>query len=124
MSMVPNNPEYKQYCKLLIELVKEGRVSKSRLDDAVRRILRVKQYLGLLTEIRIPSIEDYPKFGSDEHRLAAYNVAAESITLLKNEKNILPLSDNKSILLIGPTANTLNCLNELGHIHGKVLINI
>ena len=86
MSMVPNNPEYKNYCKLLIELVKEGRVSEVRLDDAVRRILRVKHQLGLLNEVRIPIDNDYPKFGSEEHRVAAYNAASESITLLKNEK--------------------------------------
>ena len=111
MSMVPNNPEYKRYCELFIELVKEGRVSESRLDDAVRRILRVKSHLGLLNEVRIPINNDYSKFGSEEHRVAAYNAASESITLLKNEKNILPLSSNNSILLIGPTANSLNCLN-------------
>ena len=111
MSMVPNNPEYKNYCKLLIELVKEGRVSEVRLDDAVRRILRVKNQLGLLNEVRIPIDNDYPKFGSEEHRVAAYNAASESITLLKNKKDILPLSTNNAILLIGPTANSLNCLN-------------
>jgi beta-glucosidase len=111
MSMVPNNPEYKNYCKLLIELVKEGRVSEVRLDDAVRRILRVKHQLGLLNEVRIPIDNDYPKFGSEEHRVAAYNAASESITLLKNEKDILPLSTTNTILFIGPTANSLNCLN-------------
>ncbi|MBT5354119.1 MAG: beta-glucosidase, partial [Flavobacteriales bacterium] len=111
MSMVPNNPEYKNFCKLLIELVKEGRVSEVRLDDAVRRILRVKHQLGLLNEVRIPIDNDYPKFGSEEHRVSAYNAASESITLLKNETDILPLSINNSILLIGPTANSLNCLN-------------
>ena len=111
MSMVPNNPEYKNYCKLLIELVKEERVSENRLDDAVRRILRVKHHLGLFNEVQIPKADDYPNFGSEEHKVAAYNAASESITLLKNEKNILPLSTNNSILLIGPTANNLNCLN-------------
>ena len=111
MSMVPNNPEYKNYCKLLIELVKEGRVSEVRLDDAVRRILRVKHQLGLFNEDRLPNDNDYSKFGSEEHRVASYNAASESITLLKNEKDILPLSTNNSVLLIGPTANSLNCLN-------------
>ncbi len=111
MSMVPNNPEYKGYCKLLIELVKEGRVSEDRLDDAVRRILRVKNYLGLLKQFKTPTISDYPKFGSEEHRYAAYDIASESITLLKNKNNILPLSTKNSIVIIGPTANSLNCLN-------------
>ena len=111
MSMVPNNPQYKIYCKLFIELVEEGKVSMSRLDDAVTRILRVKFHLGLMNEDRNHVDDNYSKFGSEEHRLAAYNAAAESITLLKNNGEILPLSTDKSILLIGPTANSLNCLN-------------
>ena len=110
MSMVPNNPEYKNYCKLFIELVNEERISESRLDDAVRRILRVKSYLGLLNKTRIPFINDYSDFGSDKHKKASYNAASESITLLKNN-DLLPLSIENKILLIGPTANSLNCLN-------------
>ena len=62
MSMVPNNPEYKTYCKLLIELVKEGKVSEERLDDAVRRILRVKNKLGLLNSYVKPNIKEYESF--------------------------------------------------------------
>jgi beta-glucosidase len=111
MSMVPNNPEYKNYCKLFIQLVKEGKITKARLDDAVRRILRVKSHLGILNEIRMPILEDYAKFGSAEHSMVAYKSAVESITLLKNRKNILPLSTDNSILLIGPTSNSLNSLN-------------
>jgi len=111
MSMVPNNPEYMNYCKLFIELVKEGTVSLTRLDDAVRRILSVKMKLGLLDGMKITKNNDYSKFGSIEHRAAAYNAATESITLLKNKEDILPLSLDKSILVIGPTANSLNCLN-------------
>ena len=110
MSMVPNNPEYKNYCKLFIELVNEERISESRLDDAVRRILRVKSHLGLLNKTRIPFSNDYSDFGSDKHKKASYNAASESITLLKN-KDLLPLSIENKILLIGPTANSLNCLN-------------
>ena len=110
MSMVPNNPEYKNYCKLFIELVNEKRISVNRLDDAVRRILRVKSHLGLLNKTRIPFSNDYTDFGSDKHKKASYNAASESITLLKN-KGLLPLSTENKILLIGPTANSLNCLN-------------
>ena len=110
MSMVPNNPEYKNYCKLFIELVNEERISTSRLDDAVRRILRVKSHLGLLNKTRIPFSNDYTDFGSEKHKKASYNAASESITLLKN-KGLLPLSTENKILLIGPTANSLNCLN-------------
>ena len=110
MSMVPNNPEYKNYCKLFIELVNEKRISVNRLDDAVRRILRVKSHLGLLNKTRIPFSNDYTDFGSEKHKKASYNAASESITLLKN-KGLLPLSTENKILLIGPTANSLNCLN-------------
>ena len=110
MSMVPNNPEYKNYCKLFIELVNEEKISETRLDDAVRRILRVKSHLGLLNKIKIPFSNDYSDFGSDKHKKASYNAASESITLLKN-KDLLPLSIEDKILLIGPTANSLNCLN-------------
>ncbi|MGY8954974.1 MAG: glycoside hydrolase family 3 N-terminal domain-containing protein [Flavobacteriales bacterium] len=110
MSMVPNNPEYKNYCKLFIELVNEKRISENRLDDAVRRILRVKSHLGLLNKTRIPFSNDYTDFGSEKHKKASYNAASESITLLKN-KDLLPLSTENKILLIGPTANSLNCLN-------------
>jgi beta-glucosidase len=90
--------------------VNEGRVSQNRLDDAVRRILRVKYHLNLF-ENPIMDFNLYSKFGSKEHATAAYNAAAESVTLLKNNNDILPLSTQKSILLIGPTANSLNCLN-------------
>ena len=111
MSMVPNNPEYKTYCNLLVELVNEGRVSLERLDDAVRRILRVKNKLGLLKKYKKINIHQYKNFASDDFRKAAYDAASESITLLKNNNNILPISKEKSILLIGPTANSLNFLN-------------
>ncbi|MAB95583.1 MAG: beta-glucosidase [Flavobacteriales bacterium] len=111
MSMVPNNPEYKNYCNLLVELVREGRVSQKRLNDAVRRIIRVKYYANLFENSHSSSDIEYPKFGSEEFKKAAYNAASESVTLLKNNNDILPLSKDKSILVLGPTANSLNCLN-------------
>lgn len=111
MSMVPNSPDYKTYFELFVELVNEGRVSMTRLDDAVRRILRVKHHLDLFEKAPFSKETDYTKFASQEHRLASYNAAAESITLLKNNDNILPLSNDQSVLLIGPTANSLNFLN-------------
>jgi beta-glucosidase len=110
MSMVPYNPEYKKYCALFTQLVNEGRVSESRLDDAVRRILRVKYYLDLF-ENPIPDSSIYSEFGSKQYATAAYNAASESVTLLKNNNGILPLNSENKILLIGPTANSLNCLN-------------
>ena len=102
MSMVPNNPEYKNYCRLLIELVNEKRVSMSRLDDAVRRILRVKHKLGLFEE-EASEQTLYSDFGSEKHTDKAYRAATESITLLKNKNNILPLNKNQKIMVIGPT---------------------
>ena len=110
MSMVPNNPQYKKYIKNLLELVQEGKVSHERLNDAVRRILRVKLELGLLDE-RNFNKDDYTDFSSDKHHHLAYKSVAESITLLKNNNDILPLKQEQSVLLIGPAANDLNILN-------------
>ena len=108
MSMVAYN--YEVFCDNLVALVKEGRVKESRLDDAVRRILWVKQELGLF-EHPVTNIKDYPKFGSKEFEKEAYNSAAEAITLLKNDKNILPLTKGKRILVTGPNANSMRTLN-------------
>ncbi|HEY5462365.1 MAG TPA: glycoside hydrolase family 3 N-terminal domain-containing protein [Hanamia sp.] len=108
MSMIPYN--YKEFCTDLISLVKEGKVPMSRIDDAVTRILRVKEELNLF-KTPMTYLKDYPKFGSEEFQKAAYNTAAESITLLKNENNILPLSKNAKILVTGPNANTMRSLD-------------
>ena len=110
MSMVPNNPEYKTYCETLIELVNEGRVSQGRLNDAVRRILRVKHRLNLF-EVAYTLKEDYPDFASEKHKKSAYLAAAESITLLKNKGSLLPAKPSSKVMVIGPAANSLNCLN-------------
>ncbi|MFL5810742.1 MAG: glycoside hydrolase family 3 protein, partial [Flavisolibacter sp.] len=91
MSMIPYN--YKEFCTDLIALVKEGKVTQARIDDAVRRILRVKYETGIF-ETPVTLLKDYPKFGSAEFEAAAYNTAAESITLLKNSNNTLPLKAN------------------------------
>ena len=110
MSMVPTSPNYKTYCDLMIKAVKNGRISEDRLNDAVRRILRVKLSLGLF-EKDMNQAKSYPLFGSTEFKLAALKSAEESITLLKNEANILPLAKNKKILVAGPTANNMIYLN-------------
>jgi len=108
MSMIPY--DYKEFCTDLISLVKEGKVPMSRIDDAVTRILRVKEELNLF-KTPMTYLKDYPKFGSEEFQKAAYNTAAESITLLKNENNILPLSKNSKLLVTGPNANTMRSLD-------------
>jgi len=108
MSMIPYN--YKEFCTDLIALVKEGKVPMSRIDDAVTRILRVKEELNLFTT-PMTYLKDYPKFASREFQKASYNTAAESITLLKNENNILPISKTAKILVTGPNANSMRCLN-------------
>lgn len=108
MSMIPYN--YKEFCTDLISLVKEGKVPMSRIDDAVTRILRVKEELNLF-ETPVTYLKDYPKFGSEEFQKASYNTAAESITLLKNNNNILPLPKTAKILVTGPNANSMRCLN-------------
>ena len=108
MSMIPY--DYKEFCTDLIALVKEGKVSPSRIDDAVSRILRVKEELNIF-EVPVTNVKDYPKFASSEFEKASYNTAAESITLLKNTNNILPLPKNAKILVTGPNANSMRTLN-------------
>ena len=108
MSMIPHN--YKEFCTDLVALVKEGKVSANRIDDAVRRILRVKFELDLFTT-PVTFLKDYPKFGSSDFQKAAYNTAAESITLLKNRNGILPLPKTAKIIVTGPNANSMRCLN-------------
>lgn len=95
--------------QIIKELVAEGRIPASRIDDACRRILRLKYRLNLFDH-PTQRLKDYPLLGSDQHRQAAYNSAVESMVLLKNN-GTLPLSKNKKILLIGPNANTLRALN-------------
>ncbi len=108
MSMIPYN--YKEFCTDLIALVKEGKVPMSRIDDAVTRILRVKEELDLF-QTPMTYLKDYPKFASREFQTASYNTAAESITLLKNENGILPISKTAKVLVTGPNANSMRCLN-------------
>lgn len=106
MSMVPLNFEF---CDELKELVQEGQVPMSRIDDAVARILRVKFRLGLFdTPDTFPA--DYPEFASADHKAKAYRTAVESEVLLKNE-GVLPLKKSTRILLTGPNANSMRTLN-------------
>ena len=107
MAMIPYNYEF---CDFLVELVNEGAVPMSRIDDAVRRILKMKFELNLF-ERPYENPTDYPLFGSQEFRKVAYETAVESITLLKNEQNILPLPANKKVLVTGPNANSMRTLN-------------
>lgn len=108
MSMTPNDFEFND---LLIELVKEGSVPESRLDESVRRILQLKKDLGLFEQAFFPK-ESYAKFGSKEHSDLSYEVANESLTLLKNKNQLLPLDNKKDkILVCGPAAQSLNLLN-------------
>ncbi len=108
MSMVPY--QYETFCKGLTELVQEGQVPQSRVDDAVRRILRVKVELGLF-EHPVTNPQDYPLFGSAEFTRASYQTAAEAITLLKNQDNLLPLAKTAKVLVTGPNANSMRTLN-------------
>ena len=107
MSMDPYNVEF---CILLKELVNEGKVPMSRIDDAVRRILRAKYRLGLFDEPNTGG-KGFEKFGCDEFAQASLKAAEESEVLLKNE-DILPLKPaNRKILLTGPNANQMRCLH-------------
>ena len=107
MSMDPYSVEF---CILLKELVQEGKVKMSRIDDAVRRILRAKYRLGLFEKPNTGG-KGFEKFGSDEFAAASLKAAEESEVLLKNEGNILPLAKGKKILLTGPNANQMRCLH-------------
>ena len=102
-------------CILLKELVEEGKIPMSRIDDAVSRILRMKERLGLY-EHPTQRLKDYPKFGGSEFAKLALDGAVESMVLLKNEGNILPIAPRTSnhaprILVTGPNANQMRCLN-------------
>ena len=106
MSMDPYSVEF---CILLKQLVNEGKVSQERIDDAVRRILRLKYRIGLFDEPNTGG-KGYEKFGSQEHADMALRSAEETEILLKNE-GVLPLEKGKKILLTGPNANQMRCLN-------------
>ncbi len=108
MAMIPY--EYQTFCKDLISLVNENKVLGSRIDDAVRRILRVKFELNLFDlPLTFNNIDS--KFGSASFVESAYNTAAESVVLLKNSNNLLPLRANSKILVTGPNSNSMRTLN-------------
>ncbi len=108
MSMIPI--AYKEYCQLLIELVNEGKVPMSRLDDAATRVVALKLKLNLFN---VPNTyrKDYPEFNSKAYQQASYDAAADGITLLKNEGNVLPLKKGVKILVAGPNAVSKRSLN-------------
>ena len=107
MSMVPYEWSF---CIYLKELVEEGEVPMSRIDDAVRRVLRMKYRLGLF-DTPAYRHQDFPLFGGEEHATAALRAAEESVVLLKNTEGILPLVSGKKILLTGPNVNSMRTLN-------------
>lgn len=108
MCMVPNDYDFTKY---LIELVKEGRISEERLNVSVRRILQTKEKLGLFQNAMPPSLGAFPEFASDKHKAAALRTAEESITLLENHLDILPLKKDAKIFVTGPAANSMTLLN-------------
>lgn len=107
MAMIPNDW---QFCIDLVELVEEGAVPMSRIDDAVRRVLRLKMRLGLFDNPNW-DLDNYPLFGSDEFYQKSYLAALESEVLLRNDNNLLPLKSGTRILVTGPNSNQMRCLN-------------
>ncbi len=107
MIMDPYDPSV---CGDIVALVKEGRISAERLDDAVRRVLRLKVRLGLF-ENPVWSVDGYDKFACEEFRQISYNSTVESMVLLKNENSLLPLRKGTRILVTGPNANSMRTLN-------------
>lgn len=107
MIMDPYDPEV---CKDIIAAVNEKMIPMSRIDDAVRRVLRLKVRLGLF-ENPVWDVDNYDKFACKEFQDNAYEAAVESMVLLKNEDNVLPISAGKKILVVGPNANSMRTLN-------------
>lgn len=107
MAMEPYKVDY---CDILRELVEEGKVSMSRIDDAASRALRLKYRLGLFDHPNT-LLKNYPKFASKEFQKTALDAAAETMVMLKNDDNILPLSQNTRIMVTGPTATSMRSLN-------------
>ena len=106
MSMIPY--DYEEFCDNLLELVKEGEISEARIDESVRRILKLKIELGLFDKKNKP---DYSDFGSQTHQNYAYAAAVESMTLLKNENSTLPIRNKNKILVTGPNGDSMRTLN-------------
>ncbi|MDD6438459.1 MAG: glycoside hydrolase family 3 N-terminal domain-containing protein [Prevotella sp.] len=107
MSMDPYSTDF---CDLLKELVNERKVSMSRIDDAVRRVLRLKYRLGLFDTPNFDK-KDYPRFGCAEFQAVALDAAEQSLILLKNQNSVLPLKRGVKMLVTGPNANSMRCLN-------------
>jgi len=107
MCIVPYDYNFYNY---LIQLVHEGSVPMSRINESVGRILHVKYELGLFDR-PVGNPEDYPDFGSDKFKAVNRQAADESITLLKNTNNILPIKKSMRVLVTGPTANTMRSLD-------------
>ena len=107
MSMVPYDYSFYNY---LIELVHENKVPMTRINESVKRILKLKYELGLFDR-PVGNPDDYPKFGSAEFAAVSLKAATESITLLKNNNNILPLKKDMKVLVTGPGANTMRTLD-------------
>ena len=107
MIMDPYDPEV---CKDIIAAVNEKMIPMSRIDDAVRRVLRLKVRLGLF-ENPVWNVDNYDKFACKEFQDNSYDAAVESMVLLKNENNVLPISAGKKILVVGPNANSMRTLN-------------
>jgi beta-glucosidase len=108
MCMVPNDYNF---TTLLIELVKEGKISEARLDISVARILKLKKKLGILKVAQMPTLADYADFGNKAHAASAKGGALESITLLENKNKVLPLAKSQRVLVTGPAANSMTLLN-------------
>lgn len=104
------NPYDAKVVDLIVDLVEKGEIEMSRIDDAVTRILRLKFQLNLF-EVPYNSPNEYPDFGSEKHIADNYTMASESITLLKNSNDILPLKNTKKVLVTGYASNSINILN-------------
>lgn len=107
MAMEPYKVDY---CTILKELVEEGAVPMSRIDDAAARVIRLKYRLGLFKHPNT-TLKDHPEFASPKFAAEALESAEQTMVLLKNEHDLLPLKQGTKIFLTGPTANSMRSLN-------------
>lgn len=104
VSMTPQSFDFFYHLK---ELVEEGRISEERIDESVERVLRLKFELGLF-ENRYPTTEYFDLIGHEDHKAEALQSARESLVLLENHNDVLPISQQEAenILVVGPRADS------------------
>jgi len=106
IDMLMEDSQYEECRKYIVEAVNEGNISMDRVNDAVRRILTVKDEMGILDDPMMEKVtSEVSSVGSQEYRDLAKTLVEESLVLLKNDNSILPIKKGTKIFLTGPAAN-------------------